>query len=56
MPYLNRHIETVQMRGYNVGFYPDLMKIILNYHQILPLIYSSELSLSTAPDKMGFGG
>ena len=52
----NQPVKTVQMRGTNIGFYAELTKIILNYHQILPLIYSSELSSSTAPDKMGVRG
>ena len=30
--------ETVQMRGHNIGFYGELTKNIINYHQILPLI------------------
>ena len=37
-PHLNRLIETVQMRGHNICFYAEFTKIILNYHQILPLI------------------
>ena len=40
-PHLNRLVETVQMRGHNISFYSELTKIIRNYHQILPLIYSS---------------
>ena len=40
-PHLNRLIETVQMRGHNICFNAELTKIISNYHQILPLIYSS---------------
>ena len=42
-PYLNRLIETVQMRGHNIHFYAVLTKIIPNYHQILPLVCSSGL-------------
>ena len=33
-----KHIETVQMRGHNIGFYEELTKIIPYYHQILPHI------------------
>ena len=36
-PHMNC-LETVQMRGHNVGFYAELTKIIPNYYQILPLI------------------
>ena len=36
--HLNRHIETVQMRGHNICFYAELTKIIPNYRKILPLI------------------
>ena len=36
--HLNRLLETVQMRGYNIDFYAELTKIIFNYHQILLLI------------------
>ena len=36
-PHLNRLNKTVQMRGHNICFYPELTKIIPNY-QILPLI------------------
>ena len=36
--HLNHLVETVQMRGHNIGFYAGLTKIIPNYHQILPLI------------------
>ena len=32
------------MRGHNICFYAELTKIIPNYHQILPLIKSSEYS------------
>ena len=45
-PHLNRLIETVQMRGHNICFYAEFAKIIPNYHQIFPLIYSSESSSS----------
>ena len=31
-PHLNRLIETVQMRGHNICFYAELIKIIPNYH------------------------
>ena len=34
--HLNRLIETLQMRGHNIGFCAELTKIIPNYHQILP--------------------
>ena len=37
-PHLKGLIETVQMRGHNLCFYPDLIEIIPNFHQILPLI------------------
>ena len=37
-PHLNRLDETVKMKGHNVCFYVEVTKIILNYHQILPLI------------------
>ena len=37
-PHLNRLIETVQMRGHKIYFYAELIKIIPNYHQILPFI------------------
>ena len=37
-PDVNRHDETVQMRGHNICFYAEFTKIIPNYHQILPLI------------------
>ena len=30
--------ETVQMRGHNIRFQPELTKNIPNYHQILTLI------------------
>ena len=33
--------ETVKMRGHNVCFYAELTKIISNYCQIFPLIWSS---------------
>ena len=36
--HLNRLNETIQMRGHNIWFYAKSTKIILNYHQILPLI------------------
>ena len=41
-PHLNRLVKTVQMRGHNIRFYAELTKIIPNYHQILPLIKSSD--------------
>ena len=37
-PHLNRLVETVQIRGHNIGFSAELTKITPNYHQILPLI------------------
>ena len=40
-PHLNRLHETVQMRYHNIRFYAKLTKIIHNYHQTLPLIWSS---------------
>ena len=43
-PHLNRLNDTVQMRGHSVCFYAELTKIIINYHQILPLISSSDSS------------
>ena len=36
--HLNRLVETVQIRGYNICIYAELTKIILNIHQILSLI------------------
>ena len=39
-PHLNCLIQTVQMRGHNICVQPELTKIH-NYHQILPLIWSS---------------
>ena len=39
-PHLNRLVKTVQMRGHIICFYAELIKIIPNYHQILPLIRS----------------
>ena len=42
-PHLNRLIETVQMRGNNIFFYAEFIKIIPNCHQLLPLIYSFEV-------------
>ena len=39
--HLNSLVKTVQMKGHNIGFCGELTKIIPNYHQILPLIYSS---------------
>ena len=36
-PYLNRLVETVQMRVHNIRFHAELTKIISNYHQILLL-------------------
>ena len=41
--HLNRLVETVQMRGHNICLYAELTKIIPNYHQILPLILSSDV-------------
>ena len=40
-PHLNHPTEVVQMRGHNIRFYAELIKIIPNYHHILPLIESS---------------
>ena len=37
-PHLNCLVNTVQMRGHSICFYTELIKIIPNYHQILPLI------------------
>ena len=39
-------VETVQVRGHNICFYPELTKIIHYHHQVLPLIKSSELIFS----------
>ena len=39
-PHLKRLVETVHLRGHNM-FYAELTKDIPNYHQLLPLIYSS---------------
>ena len=45
IPYLNRLVETVQMRVHNIYFCAELTEIIWPpYHRILPLIYSSESS------------
>ena len=38
---MNHLVKTVHMRGRNIRFYAELIKIISNYHQILPLIWSS---------------
>ena len=46
IPHLNRLIETVQMRRYNMCFTAELTKVIPNYHQILPLIQSSARYIS----------
>ena len=43
-PHLYGPDETVQMRGHNICFYAELTKVIPKYHQILPLIYSSDSS------------
>ena len=40
-PHLNHLIETVQLRGHNIGLYTEFTKIITDYHQLLPLIQSS---------------
>ena len=45
-PHLNRLVETVQMKGHNICFYAELTIIIPNYHQILPLIWSSEVLIT----------
>ena len=37
-PHLSLLVETVQMRAHNIHFCAKLIKIIPNYHQILPLI------------------
>ena len=31
-PFLNRLVETVQIRGHDICFYADLTKIVPNYH------------------------
>ena len=50
-PHLNSLVETVQSRGHNIRFYAELTNIIPNYHQILPLIWSSvDLSSKTGLD------
>ena len=36
-PHLNRLDETIQMRGHNICFYAELIKIITYYHQTFPL-------------------
>ena len=41
-PHLNHLIKTVQMRCHNICFYAELSKLIPNYQQILPLIFSSD--------------
>ena len=35
-PHLNGLIETVQMRGHNIWFHAELIKMIPGYHQIPP--------------------
>ena len=47
-PHLNRLVETVQKRGHHLCFYAELIKIIPNYPQILPLIKSSEKHLKSS--------
>ena len=37
-PHPNRLVETIQMKGYNIRFYAELIKIIPNYHKIIPLV------------------
>ena len=34
---MNRLVETVHMRGHNIWFNAELIKVIPNYHQILLL-------------------
>ena len=41
-PHLNRLVKNVKVRGHNTDFGAELTKIIPNFHQILPLIYSTE--------------
>ena len=36
--HLNCLVETIQMKGRNLHFYAELVKIIPYYHQIHPLI------------------
>ena len=36
-PYLNHLVKMVLMRCHNICFNAELIKITLNYHQILPL-------------------
>ena len=40
-PHLNPLVETVLLRGHDICFYAEFTKIIPNYPQILPLMYSS---------------
>ena len=42
-PHLNGLVKTVLMRGHNICFYAKLTNMIPKYHQILPLIYSSDI-------------
>ena len=49
--HLNHLVKTVQMRGHNICFYAELTKTIPYYHQIHPLIKSSDTS-----EKKGISG
>ena len=44
-PHLNRLDEMVQMRGHNICFNAELIKIIPNFHQIHPLIKKKYLMI-----------
>ena len=45
-PHLNRLLKSRRFRrGAQHMFYAELTKIIPNYHQILPFIYSSETTI-----------
>ena len=41
-PHLHDLDKMVQMRGHNICFSAEITKIIPIYHQILPLVWSSE--------------
>ena len=43
IPHMNSLNETVQMTGHNICFFAELTKIVLSYHQILPLIKSQNV-------------
>ena len=41
---LKPYVVTPQLEGHNICFYAEITKIIPNYHQILPLNYSSVIT------------